>query len=194
MLISLCENTKIANNCQTTTDRRVLEPTKKRYPTSKDKKPQWDSRRGTIRLRSNPITARCVTYKLENSNTKNVLTLLWKFWAPYQDSQPGDLTKELGVSRESDPEGQWDLIKGLSQDWGKQKLQSWRSQTKYCILQDLQDRSSGPTGDNQNHLLVLEGLLWRHGLTGAHHRDGNTGNRSPRSPYPLGISPLGSHH
>ena len=127
-------------------------------------------------------------------NTKEVLPLLWSFWTWCQASQPEDSTKGLGIPKESDLEGQCDLILGLPKDWGKQKLQSWRSQAKYCILQDLQERSSGPTGDNQNYLLVLEGLLWRHGLTGARHRDGNTGNRSPRSPYPLGVSPLESHH
>ena len=36
---------------------------------------------------------------------------------------------------------------------------------------------------NQNHLLVLEGLLWSHGS--AHHRDRGTA---------LGINPLGGHH
>ena len=36
---------------------------------------------------------------------------------------------------------------------------------------------------NQNHRLVLEGLLWRCGLAGAHHRDRGTGSSSPgRSP------------
>ena len=83
---------------------------------------------------------------------------------------------------------------GLPTDWRRQKLQSWRSQTKSCIRQGLEENSSVPTGDNQKYLLVLEGLLWRYGLSGAHHRDGNTGNRSPRSPYALGVSPLGSHH
>ena len=40
---------------------------------------------------------------------------------PSQASQPGDLTKGLGIPRESDFEGQWDLIIRLSQDWGKQR-------------------------------------------------------------------------
>ena len=36
---------------------------------------------------------------------------------------------------------------------------------------------------NQNYLLVLEGLLWRCGLAGAHHRDRDTGSSGPgRSP------------
>ena len=37
MLTSSFENTKIATSCGTTIDRRMVEPTKKRYPTSKDK-------------------------------------------------------------------------------------------------------------------------------------------------------------
>ena len=39
-----------------------------------------------------------------------------------------------------------------------------------------------PRGEEQetepNYLLVLKGLMWRHGLVGAHHRDGGIG-RSP---------------
>ena len=35
--ISSCENTKITTSCWTTIARRMLEPTKKRYSTSKDK-------------------------------------------------------------------------------------------------------------------------------------------------------------
>ena len=44
-----------------------------------------------------------------------------------------DLTKGLGIPRES--EGQRGLIIGLPQDWGKQRLQSWRAQTKSCTHQ-----------------------------------------------------------
>ena len=48
--------------------------------------------------------------------------------------------KGLGIPRESDFEGQWDLITGLPQDWGWeagwQILHSWRAQTKYCVHQD----------------------------------------------------------
>ena len=37
---------------------------------------------------------------------------------------------------------------------------------------------------NQNYLLVLEGLLWRHVSAGDYHRDGDTGNISlGRSPW-----------
>ena len=55
-----CENTKITTSYWTTTNRRMLEPTKKRYPTSKDKeKALVNGRRGTIMTKSNSILARC---------------------------------------------------------------------------------------------------------------------------------------
>ena len=44
---------------------------------------------------------------------------------------------------------------------------------------------------NQKYLLVLEGLLWKHGLESAHHGDGDTGTNS-LGRYPLGVNPLGS--
>ena len=37
-----------------------------------------------------------------------------------QASQLGDPTEGLGIPRESELEGQWDLIIRLPQDWGKQ--------------------------------------------------------------------------
>ena len=39
---------------------------------------------------------------------------------PPQAFQPGDPTKKRGIPRESDLEGQWDLITRLPQGWGKQ--------------------------------------------------------------------------
>ena len=48
------------------------------HPRTK-KKPQWNSWRGTITIKSNPILAGWVTHKLENNNTKEVVTLLWRF-------------------------------------------------------------------------------------------------------------------
>ena len=43
-----------------------------------------------------------------------------KFLNPMSSFQPGDPTKGLGIPRESDPEGQWDFIIGLPQDFRKQ--------------------------------------------------------------------------
>ena len=39
-----------------------------------------------------------------------------------------------------------------------------------------------PQETHQSYLLVLEGLLWRRGLTGAYHREGGTGSSSPGRP------------
>ena len=142
------ESSKIATSSWTTTDRSTLEPTKKGYPHPKTKKkPQQDSRRGAVKIKSNPIPAGWVTHKLENNNTKEVLTLLWMFWIPHQGSWLGDQIKGLGIPRESGLEGQRDLTVGLPEDWGKQRLQSWRVQTKFCMHQDPEERSRGLTGD-----------------------------------------------
>ena len=61
-----CENSRITAHCWTINDKRMLDPTKKRYPISKGKeKPQQDGRRGKIAFRMKPYTCqRC----LEGSN------------------------------------------------------------------------------------------------------------------------------
>ena len=41
-----------------------------------------------------------------------------------------------GAPRESGFEGQQGLIAGIPQDWGKQKLSSWRAHTRSCEQQD----------------------------------------------------------
>ena len=116
-LISSCENTKITTSCWTTIAKRMPDLLKKDTPHPKTKKrPQWDSRRGTIMIKSNPKPAGSVTHKLENNNTKVVLLLLCRFRTPHQASKPGDLTKGLGIPRESDREGLQDLITRLPQD------------------------------------------------------------------------------
>ena len=45
------------------------------HPKTK-KKPQQDSRRSTVRIKSNPITTRWVIHRQENNNTEKVLPLL----------------------------------------------------------------------------------------------------------------------
>ena len=52
--------------------------------------------RGKITIISNPISTRWVTQKLDNNNTKEVLALLWRFYAPHQSSQPGGSSKKTG--------------------------------------------------------------------------------------------------
>ena len=95
----------------------------------------------------NPIPTVWMTHRLEDNNTKEIVTLLWSFWTSGWAFQPGDLTKGLGIPREFGLEGQQDLIIGIPEDWGKHKLQSWGAQTKFSIHQDPGERSSDPTGD-----------------------------------------------
>ena len=47
-------------------------------------------RRNIIMIKSNPTPARWVAHKLENNNTEEILSLLWRFWAPHQASQTKD--------------------------------------------------------------------------------------------------------
>ena len=47
--------------------------------------------------------------------------------APHQAPQPGVLAVEGRAYRESGFEGQWSLIAGIPQDWGKQKLEELKN-------------------------------------------------------------------
>ena len=74
---------------------------------------------------------------------------------PTSGFQPGDPTKGLGIPRESDLEGQWNLITRLPQDWGKWRLQSGRSQTKSCVHKTQRKTAVTHRRLKQNCLLVL---------------------------------------
>ena len=80
-LISSCKSTKITTSCRN--HHQIggrWNPSNKVFPSPKTKeKPQLDGKSGTITIKSNPILARWVTHKLENNNTKEVLSLLWRF-------------------------------------------------------------------------------------------------------------------
>ena len=61
--------------------------------------------------------------------------ILKKFSHCCEGSEPqlpslGGLAQGLGIPRDSDFEGQHDLITGLPQDWDKQKLHSWRARPR----------------------------------------------------------------
>ena len=86
-LIFSCKNSKITIHCWTTIDRRILDPTNKRYPLPRAKyKPQQDGRRGEILFRVKPHTRqRC----LEGSN---------KPCAPPAPRDPTETETELWVS------------------------------------------------------------------------------------------------
>ena len=90
---------------------------------------------GTTAIKSNPVPAGWVTHKLENYTTE-VLPQEWKFSAPRQAPQPGGLATGGGAPKASGFEGQQGLIAGIPQDWGKQRLHSWRVHTKSHVHQD----------------------------------------------------------
>ena len=75
--------------------------------------------------------------------------------------QPRDPAKELGIPRESDFEGQWDLITELPEDWGKQGLLEGTNKT-LCAL----GTQGKVTVSPQETEPVSEGLLRRHGSAG----------------------------
>ena len=151
----------------------MLKPTKKKDTLSlkTKKKPQWDGKRGAIMIKSNPIPAWWVTHRLENNNTKEILPLLWRFWTPCKASQPGNLTNGLGRPMGFD----YKSSKGLRET----EIPGLEGTNR--ILHAPRPRREEQWHHrrlNPNYLLVLEGLLWRSGLAGAHHRDRSTG-RSP---------------
>ena len=95
VLTSSWEKTRITTSCWTIIDRKTLELTKKHTPHPKTKeKPQWDGRWGAITVKSNPITARWVTQRLENTYTTEVHLLEWRLWAPCQVANPGVQQRE----------------------------------------------------------------------------------------------------
>ena len=188
-LISSCESTKIATSYWTTIDRKTLEPTQKKdTPHPKTKKLQQDGRRGTIMIKSNPIPARWLTLRLENNNTKEVFVLFWMFWTPCQAFQPGDVTKGLGIPRESGFGGSMGFDYRPSR--GLREIETPVLEDTYKIL-----CTPRPRGDKhwphrrlkQNFLLVLEGLLWIVDHKGLTRRMGHWKG-------PLGINHLGVCH
>ena len=87
----------------------------KETPRPKTKKLQQVGRECAIVIKSNPMTTGWVTHRLENNNIKEILALLWRFWILHQAYQPDDLTKGLGISRESGLEASYKTSRGLEE-------------------------------------------------------------------------------
>ena len=117
-----------------------------------------------------------------------------RFWNPHQFSSLG-IRERVKESPGNLALSASDLIKGLSEDWGKHRLQSLREQTKFCRHQDPEERSSDLTGDWNSlvWLPVLEGLQWRYGWQGL-----TTGMEAlpvfRSQEIPLGLNLLGIFH
>ena len=80
------------------------------------------------------------------------------------------------------------MIKGLPEDWEKQRLQSWRAQTKFSTHQYPKERSSDPQEMDPKLPASYGGSpvgVWV-------GRDSPQGHRHWK--LPLGINPPGVHH
>ena len=174
-----CKSTGITINCWTIIDRNTLKLTKKDTPHPKTKeKPQWDGRRSTITIKSNPITAGWVTHKLENTYTTEVHPLEWMFWASRQASN-------LGVRQweEEFLENQTLKTSGLSLQVfdrnGGNRDSTLGGHTQSSVRIGTQGKEQWPHRRlNQTYPLVLEGLLQRWGVAVSHCEDKDTGSRS----------------
>ena len=158
--------------------KKLLEPTKNDtlHPKTK-KKPQWDSRSGTITTKSNPIHAGWLTHKLENNYTTEVLTQEWKSWAPCQTSQPGGLARGRSPQRIQ----LWRPVQfdhKNSTGLGQTETPLLEGAHRSCVHQDQGKRQLPHKRLGQTYLLVLEGLLQRRGEAVAHCRDKDTGSCS----------------
>ena len=119
-----------------------------------------------------------MTQRLENNNTEEAPTLLWRLGTPHEASQlgiwqrvwesPGNLA--LRVSRI--------CLQAFQRTGGNRDSSLGGYEQKLVHTKTQRRGTMTPWRLNQSYLLVLEGLLWRRGSAGAHHRDGGTG-RSP---------------
>ena len=114
-------------------------------------------------IKSNPIPARRVTHRLENNYTKEVLPLLWWFWAPCQASQPG--------LQQRDRESLGNLTLKASEIWlqdfhrsGRNRFHSWRAHQEMARVNDNILRISELKMDWNGWILLrwpLYLLLWQ---------------------------------
>ena len=103
-------------------------------------------------------------YKLENKNTKQVLPLSWRFSTPRQVSQPRDLKKdwESPGNMTLKTSGIW-----LQDFTGLEETETPVSEGTNKTLPTPRSREKEQWPHrrlNQNCLVVLKDLLWRHGL------------------------------
>ena len=152
------------HNCWTMINMKTLELTKKDTPHPKTKeKLQWDSTRGTITIKSNPITAEWVTQKLENNYTKEVHPLEWRFWAPHQASQPGDLAMGGSIPENQTLKTNRIWLQDFYRTRGNRDS-TLGGHTQCSMHIRIQGKEQWPHRRlNQTYLLVLEGLLQRQG-------------------------------
>ena len=178
-LIPSYESTGITTNCWTIIDRKTLELTRKDtpYPNTKEKL-QWDGRRSTITIKLNPLIAGWVTHKLEK-----IILQESTQWS--EDSEPHIRLPNLGVWQQEEefPENQTLKASGIwLQDFnrtGGNRDSTLEGHTQSSLSIRTQGKEQWPHRRlNQIYLLVLEGLMQRHGVAVAHLGHKDTGSRS----------------
>ena len=139
-----------------------LEPTKNDslYPKTK-KKPEWDGKRQYKQI-PYPLSG---GNRLENNSSK-VPSLLWRFWTPCQAPQPGDLTKGLGIPRESGLECQQDLIIGFQRTEGNKDYSLGGHNQNFSHTKTQRRGAVTQQKIEPKLRAVLEDLLWRCGSAG----------------------------
>ena len=119
----------------------------KRYPTSKDKgeatmRRQDGRNHSKIKSHNRWVGDSQTGEHLYHRSPPTGVKVL----SPTSGSQPGGPATRGGIPRESDFEGQWDLIAGLQQDRGKQTPLLEGTHKVVCTLGP-RGRNSDPRGD-----------------------------------------------
>ena len=153
------------------------------HPKTKEK-PQWDSRRGAITIKSNSITAEWVTHNCSPlSDWRTIIPQKSTHWS--EGSEPHVRLPNLGIWQweEEFPENQ--TLKP-SRIWlqdidrtGGNRDSTLGGHTQSSVHIRNKGKEQWPRRRlNQTYLLVSEGLLQRQGVTVAEHGDKDTGSRS----------------
>ena len=87
-------------------------------------------------------------------------------------------SKGRRTPRASGFEGQWGLIAGIPQDWGKQKLHSWREHTRSSVHQDPGKKAVTSSETGPDLPASPGGSPAEAGVAVAHCRDKDTGSGS----------------
>ena len=191
ILLISCKTTKITTSCWTTTDRRTLESTKERYSTPKDKEEMaGDGRRGTITIKSNPIPTEWVTHNLENNNTKEDHPPLWRFGTARQASSLGAQQRNWESSGNLTGKASGIWLQDFHRTGGNRDSTLGGHKQNLACTKTQRKRAVTPQETEPKLPAMLEGILWRCGSAGAHHRDRGdwqqlSGNVS------FGVNPLG---
>ena len=176
-LSSSCKNTKAATSYWITTNRRMLEPTKKETPHPKTRSSETA---GGVRSRQNQIPHPPVSdpQTREQQSYQRSSPTVVKVLNPRPGFPAWGFNKGIGYPQRIWPWRPASLIIELPQAWEKQ-ISFLEDTNKIFHTPRPRGKEQWPhRRPNQNYLLVLEGLLWRRGSAGAHHRDRGTGSSS----------------